>query len=172
MLKGEKCYLRAIEPEDLEVLYRWENDPEIWLLSNTLVPFSKMVLSAYLETVHLDIFTTKQIRFMICLLDNTPVGCIDLFDYEPLHKRAGIGILIAAASNRNKGIASDALKIMKNYCKQTLLLHQVYCNVGVGNASSIQLFEKGGFIKSGFKKDWVLTTNGYTDEYFYQCILV
>ena len=108
---------------------------------------------------------------MICLPDNTPIGCIDLFDYEPLHKRAGIGILVASASNRNKGIASDALKIMKNYCKQTLLLNQVYCNVGVGNASSIQLFEKSGFVKNGLKKDWVLTSDGYTDEYFYQCIL-
>lgn len=86
--------------------------------------FSKMVLSAYLETAHLDIFTTKQVRFMICLPDNTPIGCIDLFDYDPLHKRAGIGILIASASNRNSGIASDALKILKNYCKQTLLLYK------------------------------------------------
>lgn len=171
MLLGEKCYLRAIEPEDLETLYLWENDPEIWHMSNTLVPFSKMVLAAYLETAHLDIFTTKQVRFMICLPDNTPIGCIDLFDYEPLHKRAGIGILVASASNRNKGIASDALKIMKNYCKQTLLLNQVYCNIGVGNTGSIQLFEKSGFVKNGLKKDWVLTSEGYTDEYFYQCIL-
>ena len=44
MLKGEYIQLRALEPSDLEVLYQWENDINIWKVSQTLAPFSKHVL--------------------------------------------------------------------------------------------------------------------------------
>lgn len=61
--------LRALEPEDLEILYQWENDPKIWQSGHTLTPFSRFVLKQYLENSHLDIYQTKQLRFIIELID-------------------------------------------------------------------------------------------------------
>jgi len=48
MLSYGKVRLRSLEPEDLELLYLWENDPSIWKVSNTLVPFSRFILRQYL----------------------------------------------------------------------------------------------------------------------------
>src|ERR1043166_7160915 len=102
-LHCETISLRALEPSDIDLLYQWENDTDSWLVSNTTTPFSRFVLEQYIATAHLDIYTSKQLRLMVCNPENKAVGCIDLFDFEPLHLRAGIGILIADVTERRKG---------------------------------------------------------------------
>ena len=57
--------LRALEPTDIDALYKWENDPEIWHVSNTCTPYSKYILEKYIENSHLDIYQVKQLRLMI-----------------------------------------------------------------------------------------------------------
>lgn len=169
VLKGESIYLRAPEIEDLETLYSWENNPVIWELSNTLTPFSKQVLRQYLQSAHQDLFTNKQVRFMICNLQNEAIGSIDLFEFEPFHLRVGVGILIASEENRKKGYASEALDVIKKYCFSVLQLNQLYCNINRDNEASILLFQKQGFLVSGTKLKWNKTATGYKDEFFLQC---
>ena len=57
--------LRALEPEDLELLYEWENNNEYWIISNTVSPFSKYTLKRYIENSHKNIYETGQLRLMI-----------------------------------------------------------------------------------------------------------
>ncbi|MBN2681601.1 MAG: GNAT family N-acetyltransferase [Bacteroidales bacterium] len=171
ILENGKIRLRAIEPEDLDLLFKWENNSSIWNVSNTLTPFSKHVLKQYLENSHLDIFQTKQFRFIIETIDGKAIGTIDLFDFDPFHSRAGIGILIADKSSRNKGFGSDALNLLIKYSEKVLQLNQLYCNITKDNTLSLKLFEKAGFEKNGLKKNWIKTSNGYIDEYFLQLML-
>jgi len=162
---------RPLEPEDLEFLYKWENDPAIWKVSNTFTPFSRFILKQYIQESHRDIFETRQLRLIIQDLEGKPAGAIDLFDFEPFHQRAGLGILIYSTENRQKGMASDSLQLMLNYAKEVLGLHQLYANIPVNNPASIALFEKAGFKCTGTKKDWIRTTNGWLDEITFQRIL-
>jgi RimJ/RimL family protein N-acetyltransferase len=69
--------------------------------------------------MEMDPFKTRQIRFMIdlCKDPGTPVGTIDLFDFDPHHMRAGIGILVASTTQRRRGYASDALNTLLSYCR-------------------------------------------------------
>jgi diamine N-acetyltransferase len=171
-MTGKNVLLRAIEPGDLDILYQWENDPEVWHISNTLTPFSRFVLEEYLVSAHQDIYTNKQLRLII---DYRPdannvivAGIIDLFDFEPYHRRAGVGILIAKEL-RKKGIASEALEVLIKYCFDTLNLHQLYCNIESGNPESIHLFEKHGFVQCGIKRHW-LWQQKWNDELMFQLI--
>jgi diamine N-acetyltransferase len=102
--------------------------------------------------------------------DKISIGTIDVFDFDPFHKRAGIGILIANKSYRRKGYASMSLICLINYCFKTLQLHQLYCNILANSTESINLFRKHGFVEVGIKKDWVLAEDGYVDEYMLQLI--
>ncbi len=171
ILEGKNIRLRALEPSDLKLLYNWENNSTIWEVSHTLKPFSIYLLKQYLESSHLDIFETKQLRLVIELIDtNTAVGLIDLFDFDPFHQRAGVGILINSKENQNKGIASEALRIFCNYAFTTLQLHQLYCNITGANEISLRLFTKQGFEIIGNKKDWIRSKNGWMDEYSLQKI--
>lgn len=170
-MQYENINLRAPEPEDLELLYEWENNNSYWLISNTVVPFSKFTLKRYIENSHKDIFETGQTRLMIDYIpDKITIGTIDIFDFDSFHKRAGIGILIANEEYRKKGYASTALKCLISYCFKTLQLHQLYCNILASNCESMDLFAKHGFTRTGIKKDWIKSSDGYLDEYMYQLI--
>ena len=173
ILKGNKVQLRAVEPYDLEIIHKWENDSSIWNLSNTITPFSKHIIKQFIENSHVDIYTTKQLRLMIdCIDENNErtIGTIDIFDFDPLNKRAGIGILIADNEDRGKGYASDALDTLIRYCFEVLQLHQVYCNITTDNVNSINLFTKKGFQFIGTKKDWLIFNNKTKDESMYQLL--
>lgn len=170
MKTEHKIKLRALEPSDADLLYEWENDHRLWHLSNTLAPISRFVLDQYILNSHLDIYSTKQLRFMIEDIKSTQtIGTIDLFDFEPMHRRAGIGIFILE-SERNKGKASEAIDLLIDYCFNTLMLKQVYCNIATDNESSIHLFSKKGFELIGTKKSWLLISNEWLGENMYQLI--
>ncbi|PHR74008.1 MAG: GNAT family N-acetyltransferase [Lutibacter sp.] len=169
-LKGKHITLRALEPTDLEFLFQTENNESFWEVSNTQKPFSKYILTQYLENAQQDIYEAKQLRLMIAENNsNNSVGMIDVFDFEPKHKRAGIGILISQEFER-KGYASEALVLLLNYVFTHLDLHQVFANITDDNLKSISLFEKQGFKKVGVKKDWIYSNKTFKNELLYQLI--
>lgn len=168
-LQGKFIKLRALEPEDEDLLLKWENDPAIWQVSNTFSPFSRHILRQYLAQAHLDIFQAKQLRLVIETIDPViPVGMIDLFDYDPFHQRAGVGILIGEPDQRGKGFAGDALATLLRYAFSVLLLNQVYCSIDETNSISLKLFQKTGFRVTGKKQDWNRGPEGYSSEWFLQ----
>jgi diamine N-acetyltransferase len=171
-LESSRIHLRAPEPEDLELLYKWENNTHTWLVSNTLTPFSKFILRQYLEGAQRDIFESKELRLMIDLKTRndsiSTIGTIDMFDYDPLNSRAGIGILIAANENRRLGYAYEALQMIDNYAFTVLQVHQLYCNILEDNIPSLNLFQKAGYEIIGIKKDWVRSGEHWLDEYLLQ----
>lgn len=170
LLSGKHISLRALEPEDLEFLYRIENDALFWEVSHAQTPFSKYVLKQYLENSHQDIYESKQLRFMIVEKENQQsLGMIDLFDFNPQHRRAGVGIVIDT-NFQGKGHAYDALITLIEYCFSTLNLHQLFANITPDNTNSIRLFEKSGFQIVGEKKDWLLVNGTYKNELIYQLI--
>ncbi len=171
-LKGEHIYLRALEPEDLEFIYTIENDEQIWEMSATQTPYSRFLIRQYLENAQQDIYEAKQLRLMICTHDDAMLGLIDLFDFNPTHRRAGIGILIAEREERGKGYGKEALQLLVEYGKRHLHLHQLYANISADNIASIKLFEKQGFQSIGIKKDWNLVGTTFKDELLYQLLYV
>lgn len=169
-LKNDIITLRALETEDLDFLYETENDDVFWEVSNTQIPFSKYLLKQYLDNAHQDIYEAKQLRLVIVeSCTNQNIGFIDLFDFNPQHQRAGIGILILRKF-QHRGFASETLKVFIKYAFSQLNLHQIYANIPADNKKSIQLFEKLNFNNTGTRKDWLKTNNSFKDVHFYQII--
>jgi diamine N-acetyltransferase len=170
LFENDQIILRALEPEDLDVLYKWENDSTLWRDGITLTPYSKFALRDYLSNSTLDIFQTRQLRLMIAeKTSGNAIGTIDLYDFDPINLRAGIGILIDAAY-RNQGFGFQSLQLMKEYVFRFLLLKQLYAYVPQRNKSSYKLFTKGGYEDSGLLRSWIKTENGFIDVHFMQLI--
>ena len=159
-----------MEPEDLELLYGIENDPELWDVSTTTVPYSRYVLHDYLAHASGDIYTDRQVRLVIENEAREAVGLADLLNFDPKHRRAEVGIVIVA-SHRGKGYASEALSVLHDYARQTLHLHQLYAFVGANNQPSISLFEKLGYHFSQPLTDWLFDGHAYSDALIAQKIL-
>lgn len=175
-LVGEHIYLRALEPEDLDIIYTTENNEALWNVGETVTPFSKYVLRGYLENAHKSVFEVGQLRLVVCDIEtDSYVGLIDLYDFDVHNLRAGIGILIAAEEKRRKGYGTEALSLLISYCKIHLKLHQLYANIEESNTSSVNVFEKLDFKQIGLKKDWrrkpsIDGQEQYTNEYLYQLL--
>ncbi|WP_179335578.1 GNAT family N-acetyltransferase [Winogradskyella costae] len=169
-LKGEHIYLRALEPEDLDFVYRIENDTSLWELSDTQTPYSRFLIKQYLENAQQDIFEAKQLRLAICNTNDSTIGLIDVFEFDIKNKRAGIGILIEDEENRYRGYGKEALSLLVDYCFKTLHLHQIYANISESNSTSLKLFNSNGFEIIGLKKDWNFDGEKYTNEYILQRI--
>ena len=169
-LQGQKIILRALEPEDLFFLYTLENNTEFWEISGTINPFSNYILKEYIANSHKDIFETKQLRLIITALNGVILGCVDFFDFDPVNKRVGLGIVIAKKEDRSKGYGFEAIELCSNYAFQNLGLRQVYANVLEENTKSANLFIRLGFKKVGIKKDWVFSNGDYKNEVLFQKI--
>ena len=171
MLEGEHIYLRALEPEDLDFLYRAENDASIWQAGLLQQPISKFTLKAYLEQAHHTLEEAGQLRMLICLKENNqPIGLIDLFDYDAANQRAGVGIMLVQ-EQRGKGLGVEAVSALKAYAHEKLRLRQVYCHVQQENMPSLGMFTKCGFHNAGNLKDWIRTPEGFSNVYIMQCLL-
>lgn len=171
ILEGDGIRLRAVEPEDLELLYKWENEEDNWKQSNTLVPFSKYILKRYIANSHKSLYETSQLRLMIDVIPEVKtIGTIDLFDFDHYHLRAGVGILIADPHDRKKGHGSAALECLIRYAFGTLGLHQLWCNILEGNEESMKLFLSHGFTLCATRKEWVRANDHFVTEYMLQLI--
>jgi diamine N-acetyltransferase len=170
-IKGEHISLRAMEHADIELLYEWENNIELWHVSNTQTPFSRHVLKEFVDNSQYDIYTNKQLRLMV--VENSTsetIGTIDFFEFDVQHARVGVGIYIHQ-NYTGKGYAYESLRLAINYCFNILHLKQVYSIVNAINAPSLKLFEKAGFEKTGVKKAWNKTAlNHFEDALFLQLI--
>ena len=172
-IEGVICRLRALEPQDIDVMYGWENNTDLWRVSGTMAPFSRHSLMRFIEEQQYDIYASRQQRLMIeADVDGEAraVGAIDLFDFDPQNLRAGVGIVISA-EYRQAGYAKDALRTLATYVKEVLHMHQLWCSIGADNDASIRLFRGAGFVECGRRREWILTSEGAMDEILMQKIL-
>ena len=163
--------LRAMEPEDLDTLYKIENNQELWAVSATNVPYSRFALHEYVETNTNDIYADKQVRLMIDNDAGETGGIIDLMNFSPQHSRAEVGIVIMKP-HRQKGYATAAMEKLVAYARQTLHLHQLFLVTECDNESCLLLFEKLGFEKTALLKQWLQQKEGvYKDACLMQLFL-
>ena len=180
--------LRAMEPEDIDAIYRWENDPSVWSDSAAHQPFSRQALSQFIEeSSGADIYSCRQLRLMaekeeIMRTENgkrdcknvfcrhNTVGCIDLFDFDPYHRRAGVGIIVDS-QYRRQGIGMQMLLALEEFASQHLLIHQLHCTIAANNDASVALFEKAGYVRCGTLSQWIFSCDKWIDAFTYQKIL-
>ncbi|MGI6224143.1 MAG: GNAT family N-acetyltransferase [Prevotella sp.] len=162
--------LRAIEPEDLDYLYKIENDKRLWGVGETNMPYSRYALHEYVANCPTDIYTDRQLRLMIDTSEGETVGIADLMNFDPRHLRAEIGIVVDKL-HRGKGYAHAALAELLDYGTSVIHLHQVYAIVSADNDGSLRLFHRIGFESHGELKEWLFDGKGYHDAIIFQKIL-
>lgn len=169
-LLNEIMQLRALEPEDLRLMHRWENDSELWKYSCTVEPYSLFQIKKYIASEG-TIYDKRELRLMVELKNakKTVVGCVDLCNFDAHHRRAEVCLLIDSQF-LGKGYANQALQLLENYAFNFLHLKQMYAYVSVENEHCLQLFKKNGFQKSGVLQSWQRTENGFEDVVIFQKI--
>ena len=157
---SKSVHLRAMEPEDLELLYQIENNPALWKVGVTNVPYSRYQLRDYLARATGDIFTDRQVRLVVENEEGTAVGLIDMMNYEPQHHRAEVGIVIREPY-RHQGLGAAALEQLKEYAREIIHIHQLFAYIDTANEESLRLFQKAGFQRTAILNDWLFDGQDY-----------
>ncbi|MEC8967529.1 MAG: GNAT family protein [Bacteroidota bacterium] len=165
MIKSERLHLRKINSNDLDILLKWENDKINHQFSESPTYYTKEHMQAFVESTQ-DLFVNNQLRLMIDFEKNI-VGCIDLFEFDPFHLRAGVGILIDRQF-RKKGFAKESILLLEKYAFKIMGINQLHCKISSSNRGSVLLFESCGFLKSGHLKSWIKRKNSFEDVLIYQ----
>lgn len=169
MLSLGDVALRALEPDDLDILYTWESEADAWASSNTVAPYSRHLLWEYLKTYDADIFKTKETR-MVITCGEVPAGTIDVFNLDVRNRRAEVGVFVDSR-HRGKGVGETALQIVKRYAKTVLGLHQIYAIVACSNQVARDAFRSAGFVESAHLADWIVCQGELQDAVVMQCLL-
>lgn len=168
LLENGKIRLRAVEPEDLDRLYLWENNAQLWIAGNTRNPYSKFLLKQYISESEKDIYDSKQLRLMMeCKNSGKTVGTVDLFDFDIHNSRIALGLFVEDAF-QGKGYAKASLQLVEQYIFEFLKINQLYVQIAVNNLASIHMFEKENFEKNVILKDWIKTIDGFESIVVFQ----
>lgn len=152
--------LRAMEPEDLDALYRIENDRDVWDVGENNVPYSRYILHDYIANASADIYADKQVRMVVENEKGQLVGVADVVNFCPSHARAEVSIVICR-EHRKKGYARAAIRQIMDYALRTLHLHQLYAVVREDNMPSLNLFSSLGFKSKMVLDDWLFDGKDY-----------
>ena len=168
MLENNKIRLRAVEPEDLGLLYKWENNPQLWAVGNTRNPYSHYVLKQYIENSDKDIYETKQLRLMMVSIEyGETVGTVDLYDFDLHHSRIALGLFVDF-DFQGHGFAKSTLQLIEDYVFNFLKINQLYCHISEKNISSRQMFENENYESNGILKNWIKSMEGFENVIVFQ----
>ena len=165
--------LRAMEPEDLELIYRIENDPAFWKYGSSTVPYSHWTLRRYIESSANDLFADEQVRLVVqgknTQGERTSIGLADLVNFCPRHYRAEISLAILP-EYQGMHVGEQVVHHLIDYAR-SLGLHQLYAIIAETNEPAWKLFKRLNFQPSALLKDWLYEDEGYTDARVWQKLI-
>ena len=134
--------LRCPEPYDLDIIYSWENDTELWTEGSANAPFTRKIIEEYIDNYNPDIYSARQLRLMIVKIDTMEtIGAADLYEFDPHNRRAGVGIIIDRRFQR-MGYGARAV----SYTHLDVYKRQVHDRVMVILSHNDSLIHRPGYL--------------------------
>lgn len=162
-IRGKFITLRAIEEEDLELLHRWANDPDIWYqLGGWHFPTNKneqKIWFAGLDSNSLDQ------RFAIETKEDGLIGTANLVDIDWKNNHAFHGMMIGDKDIRGKGYGVDTIMTIMRYAFEELHLKRLDGSMIEYNQTSLNIYLKRcGWRIEGQQREWYFRKNRYWDR--------
>ena len=161
--------LRAIEPEDLDLIYKVENDITFWRHGTSTVPYSRYTLKQYIASSQNNIFADGQVRLVIETIDGQSIGLADLYSFDPTNLRAEVGILLLPPF-QGKGLGSETLRQLAVYAR-LIHLHQLWATIAISNKAAEHAFAHAGFKQKAYLSDWLRQADSFVDAAIWQLML-
>ena len=160
-LVGERLYLRPLEKEDMALIRRWANDPEIRQLTGEVTPMSQASADEFLEKVRTD---RERVWFVVVLKDgDRMIGEAGLLRIFWPWRATDLSIIIGDKGAWGQGHGSEAIRLLLDYAFGYLNMHRVAIGVVGFNQRAIHFYEKVGFKQEGIQRDGYYHGHAYHD---------
>lgn len=168
MLVADNMSLREIERDDLPLIVRWRNQPQIWRNF-----FSRRFLSLAAQEQWFTRYLADESQRHFAVIpkgQQLPVGLVTLNDIDQINQKAEIGVFIGELNWQGKGIAHDAVKAVMDYAFTELNLRRLQLRVLSTNTRAIRLYHKLGFLEEGRLREAQFTKGGFIDVLVMGCL--
>lgn len=160
---GRLVTLRAIEAEDLPLLNKWANDPEIQSkLAGWHFPTSMNDQRKWLDGLSC---TSNNQRFAIEAPDLGLIGTANLVDIDWRNRHGFHGMMLGDGDIRGKGYGVDTIMAVMRYAFDELGLNRLDGAMVETNATSIHVYcQKCGWTEEGRRRGWFYRNGRYYDQ--------
>ena len=145
-LVGEGVELRRHDPSHYPLYARWYGDEEIWRLTSWAPePLQREAVERLFEdrksSPANDSFAIHRKG------EEEPIGVISLMNLSKANASADLSIIVGAAEDRDKGLGTEAIRVILRYAFEELGLDRVALSVFEFNEPAIRAYEKLGVQK-------------------------
>ncbi|OLR90044.1 GNAT family N-acetyltransferase [Actinokineospora bangkokensis] len=152
MITGGKVRLRPLEPEDVDALWRWHNDPDVtrWLTERfpeSLAELRKRFAERGPNTYERVMLGIRQ------LADDRLIGVCALHGADPRFGRAELDIYLGEKDAWGRGNAAEAMRLLCAYGFDELRLHSIQLTVVAANTDARRLYRRVGFREVGTTRE-------------------
>lgn len=163
LVRGERVYLRSVEPEDADLIHRWYAHADTARLMGEW-PRSLARRRSDAETATREA-GRDWFAFMICLIvDDRPVGRADVFELDRVNGSAGFGLAIGEHDERGRGLGTDAVNAILDFCFGQLRLERVWLVTDSANERAQHVYEKAGMVREGVLRKAFYQDGAYQDD--------
>lgn len=163
-LVGSKVTLRPGLDSDIYYLMKWYNDSEL----NRLAGWSSSKVTPDKLRYNIEkSFGYDPMNLMIDNEEGTPIGTIQLYDFNEQDKNCKLGIRIGDRNYWSKGYGEDAVKTLLKYAFFSIDIFRVTLKVYEYNERAVKCYLKCGFCCEGRTRQ-----SAYIDGKFYDEIIM
>jgi RimJ/RimL family protein N-acetyltransferase len=146
VLEAATVRLRPLTEDDLPLLVRWSNDPDVrhWLHRSERPP-STLQLEREFHAQRLR--DPSSVDWCIETPDGGPIGVVRLRGIDEAHTRAELGVYIGEKACWGRGYGTDAIRRVLRFAFAELALRRVWLITDADNARGIRCYEKCGFVQ-------------------------
>jgi RimJ/RimL family protein N-acetyltransferase len=147
-LVGGGVELRRHSRENYPLYARWYGDEEIWRLTSwTAEPMRQSAVEKLFEDREKS--TTDDSFAIHRESEEKPIGVISLTNIKEAEASADLSVIVGTEEARNKGLGTEAIRVILRYAFETLSLERVGLSVFDFNEPAIAAYEKLGFEREG-----------------------
>lgn len=161
-LEGQKVILRGLRREDMPAYRNWIENPKVTeLMESGWRPLS----DADVENLYRS-STEPNDTVVFVILDRAtgqPVGACGLYLIQWVCRRADFRIIIGEPSAWDKGLGSEAARLVVACGFDRLNLETIYLGVNTENKRAIRSYERAGFVREGVRRKLIYRNGRYYD---------
>jgi RimJ/RimL family protein N-acetyltransferase len=162
-IRGERVYLRPLEPGDAELIHHWFEDARVHTLMGDLprsLAWRRQSAEEAAKDDGRDVF-----RFIICqLVDDRPIGRTDLFEIDRTNGSAALGITIGEPALWGRGLGTDAVNALVDLAFGQLRMERVWLDTDADNARAQAAYTKAGFSREGILRHAWFQDGHWSDD--------
>jgi len=165
---GERVYLSPMNVEDTEIYTKWMNEFSV----TDGLGMSARVTSLEGEKSYIESMT-KHGEYQFAIIDkntNKLLGNGGFNNINHINKTAEVGLFIGEEEDRNKGLGTEALRLLVKYGFEYLNLNNIMLRVYSFNERAIKCYTKTGFKEFGRRHNTTIIKNVTYDEIYMEIL--